>query len=327
MKINNKYFSAAVLKVSGLLLAGMLVPSAAHACACGCSVFDVGTGSMFPDLNGVHTNAASPIFGPGMVSLQYVYSDQNHNWSGTSSAPAANNDDKEIRTHFVTLGWQQMFNRSWGIQAQIPYDFRYFKTKDGAGNIISRSWHQLGDIRVEGVYTGFKQDGSAGLTLGVKLPSGSHTVYSDVADRDTQIGTGSTDLLLGSFYHGHLTKDRKWGWFAQARLDLPLMTQEQYRPGLEVDAAAGIDYHGWSLGRVKISPVAQMIMSERARDGGANSDTPNTGYQRILLAPGIEFNVKPVKFYVDAELPVFQNYSGNQLAAPFLLKMSVSLSY
>ena len=34
-------------------------------------------------------------------------------------------------------------------------------------------------------------------------------------DRDTQIGTGSTDILLGGFYRGNITKDEKWDWFAQ----------------------------------------------------------------------------------------------------------------
>ena len=86
----------------------------------------------------------------GMAFLQYDYQDQNRNWSGTSQAPAANNDDKEIETHFTTLGLQYMFNRSWGVQAEVPYDFRYFKTKDDAGDIVSRNWSQLGDIRIQG---------------------------------------------------------------------------------------------------------------------------------------------------------------------------------
>src|SRR5271154_94625 len=83
-----------------LLLGVVLAPSVGWACACGCGVFDVGTSSMFPEGQG------------GMVFLEYDYQDQNQNWHGTSSAPAANNDDKEIRTHFVTLGLQYMFDRS-----------------------------------------------------------------------------------------------------------------------------------------------------------------------------------------------------------------------
>ena len=286
----------------------MLAPSVGWACACGCGVFDVGTSSMFPTGEG------------GMAFLNYAYQDQNRNWSGTSQAPAANNDDKDIETHFVTFGFQYMFNRSWGAQVEAPYDFRYFKSEDGA-----RRWNQLGDIRLRGIYTGFLADLSAGATLGVKLPTGDFKFDPDVVDRDTQIGTGSTDILLGGFYRDNLDKNQQWDWFAQMELDVPVLIQDQYRPGLELDAAAGIDYKGLSLGRVKISPVAQVIFSERTSDSGANSAHPvSSGYQRIMLSPGVEFHVHPVKLYVDAEFPVYQNFTGNQLAASVLFKFSVS---
>ena len=49
-----------------------------------------------------------------MALLQYDYQDQNRNWSGTSQAPAANNGDKEIETHFITAGLQYMFNAELG---------------------------------------------------------------------------------------------------------------------------------------------------------------------------------------------------------------------
>src|SRR5271166_3178011 len=209
--MKNKVNSSVAVKVSCGLVAGMLAPGNVHGCACGCSVFDVGTSSMFPGGQG------------GMAFLQYAYQDQNRNWSGSSQAPAENNSDKEIETHFATIGLQYMFSRSWGVRAEVPYDFRYFKTMDNAGNIVSRNWSQLGDIRIEGIYTGFTEDLSAGATFGVKLPTGSHTFDPDVVDHDTQIGTGSTDILLGGSYHGSLTKDNKWGWFAQLQLDVPVL--------------------------------------------------------------------------------------------------------
>ena len=86
----------------------------------------------------------------------------------------------------------------------------------------------------------------------MKLPTGSHTFDPDLVDRDTQIGTGSTDILLGGFYRGNLTKDDQWDWFAQLQLDVPALIQDEYRPGVELDTAAGIDYKGFSLGRVRI---------------------------------------------------------------------------
>jgi len=297
----------------GGVLAGVLAPSVGWACACGCGVFDVATSSMFPTGEG-----AMPFF-------DYAYQNQSQNWSGTSRAPAANNDDKDIETHFLTFGFQYMFNRSWGAQIDIPYDFRYFKTKDDAGDIVSRNWSQLGDIRLRGIYTGFFADQSAGVTLGVKLPTGDFKFDPDVVDRDTQLGTGSTDLLLGGFYRDNIDKNQQWDWFAQLELDVPMLIQDQYRPGVELDTAAGIDYKGLSIGNVRISPIAQVIFSERTSDSGANSANPvASGYQRILLSPGVEIHLHPVKLYADAEFPVFQNFTGNQLAAPFMIKASPS---
>ena len=292
------------------LLAGILAPGVVHACACGCGVFDVGTSSMFPNGQG------------GMAFLQYDYQDQNHNWSGSSQAPAANNDDKEIRSDFVTVGLQYMFNSRWGVQAQVPFAYRYFKTTDG-----STSWGSLGDIRIEGIYTGFMADLSAGVTFGVKLPTGNDNYNPALVDRDTQIGSGSTDILLGGFYRDNLDRNQKWDWFAQLQLDVPVLIQDQYRPGVELDMAAGIDYKGWSLGRVKISPVAQVIFSERTGDSGAAANPDNSGYQRILLSPGVEFHMHPVKLYADVELPVYQNVTGNQVVAPVLFKVSLSFMF
>ena len=316
--MKNKNLNSQIKKISVGSLAGVLVPGAAFACACGCGVFDVATSSMFPEGAG------------GMAFLEYDYQDQNQNWSGTSSAPAANNGDKEIETHFVTLGLQYMFNRSWGAQLEVPYWTRTFSTDVNFGappaNVVSRNWNGLGDLRLKAVYTGFSEDLSSGLTFGLKLPTGSVNRDSDVVDRDTQISSGSTDILLGGFHRARFGASH-WNWFAQAELDLPTLKQGNYRPGLEADAAAGIYHDGFSLGRVKISPIAQIIGSWRGRDNGAAADPDDSGYQRILLSPGIEFHLHPVKIYADVEIPVYQNMTGNQLVAPALFKLSVSYMF
>jgi len=310
-----KNIGPGVSKIGCGLLAAALVPSIGWACACGCSVFDVATSSMFPKGQG------------GMAYLQYAFQDQDRNWNGTSEAPSTDNDDKKIETSFLTAGMQYMFSSSWGAQIEIPYDFRYFKAIDENNNISSHSWSQLGDIRIEGIYTGFFADLSAGVTFGLKLPTGSYKEDPELVDRDTQIGTGSTDLLLGGFYRGNLDRNQWWDWFAQMQLDVPVLIQAQYRPGVELNTAAGIDYRRLALGPVRISPVAQVIFSERTSDSGDAANPDNSGYQRILLSPGIEFHIHPVKIYADAEFPVYQNFTGNQLAAPVLFKVSVSFMF
>jgi hypothetical protein len=304
------------------VLAAVLAPGVAWGCACGCGVFDVATSSMLPQ-------------GPGgMFFLNYDYQNQNMNWSDGRPAPAANNGDSDIRTDFVTCGLQYMFNRDWGVQVELPYDWRHYQAYGGGAT----TWSAFGDMRVEGIYTGFFPDMSAGVTFGLKLPTGDDTHdMTTILDRDTELGSGSTDLLLGGFYR-HTLNSITPGlfWFAQAELDVPMLIQGGYRPGVELDTALGLYYQGLSLGKVRITPVAQVIPSMRNSDTGAwasggVNDPPvgisNSGYQRILLSPGIELDLHPVTVYADVELPVLEEARGNQLVAPALFKVVLSYMF
>jgi len=313
--MKGKNLNSQTKTICSVVLVGILAPGAVFACACGCGIFDVGTSSMFPEGAG------------GTAFAEYDYQDQDHNWSGTSKAPNANNDDKEIRTHFLTLGMEYMFNRSWGVEGQIPYTFRYFRGTDEAGNIAARSWSALGDVRIRGIYTGFSEDMSLGLTLGVKLPTGSFSRDTFLVDRDTQIGSGSTDVLVGGFFRHALTSDNSWGWFVQAEVDVPTLTQAGYRPGVELGTAAGVHYNNLSIGRVRIRPLAQIIGSWRGHDDGSAADPDSTGYGRIILSPAIEVDIHPVKIYGDVEFPVYQDFTGNQLVAPEMFKVIASYMF
>ncbi len=206
-----------------------------------------------------------------------------------------------------------------------------------AATPVRLRWWGLGDIRLNVLYTGFSPDMSAGLNLGVKLPSGDfhhNDTFGDV-DRDTQIGAGSTDLLLGGFYRRYVPGHLGLAWFAQAQFDLPVFTQEEYRPGLELNAALGLYWDKMHLGPLKISPVAQVIGSFHASDsganaaGGANNDPGEiaSGYQRVLLSPGIEFDLHPFRLYADVEFPVYQQMTGNQLVASEIFKFSLSYMF
>jgi hypothetical protein len=318
---NIKFNSRPSRILVALLVLPLLVasPRLCRACACGCGIFEVGTSSMFP------TGAG------GTAYFQYDFQDQNENRSGNSSSPAANNSDKDLRTNFLTLGVQYMFNRDWGVQAELPFANRYFKTaSDETDQVVSLDWTTIGDARIEAIYTGFSPDQSAGLTFGAKLPTGNFThndAFDDI-DRDTEIGTGSTDILIGGFYRNNITSDGRWNWFAQLEFDLPVFIQDAYHPGDEVDGALGIYFNGFSLGRVGITPIAQIIGAARGQDTGANSADPvASGYERLLLSPGIEIDLHPLMLYADVELPVYERFTGEQLAASYLVKMVISYKF
>ena len=299
-------------------------PGVALACACGCGVFDVGTGTMLPTSEG------------GTVWFEYDFMNQTQNWNGTSAAPGANNDDKIIRSNFFVAGTQYMFNRSWGVEAEVPYTDRVFKTTTGfpsAGDTQIFDHAALGDIRVKGVYSGLSEDMSTGITFGLKLATGDFT-YPNL-DRDTSIGTGSTNLLLGAYHMGDLSglTGMPFNWFADIQWDEAFITQQNYRPGDELDAAIGSYYNGFDFGKAgKIAPLLQLLVSVREHDVGMNAAQPidgiqQSGYQRLLISPGVEYDINAIKLYGDVELPVWQHVNGDQLVAPVLVKLVVGYNF
>lgn len=300
--------------IGAVLSLAMVAPVSAWACACGCGVFSVANPSLLP------TDARAQIF------VEYDFMDQNQNWSGASRAPAADNADKEIRTSFYTFGGQYMITRQWGVMVEVPLWNRTFRTDPGGG-VQTFNHSALGDVRLMGVYAGLAKDQSTGILFGVKLPTGDFSYPG--FDRDTAIGTGSTDLLLGGYHRGALNRAETWGWFVQGLWDRPLASQGGYAPGAEVDAAAGVSWAAATLsgGKLKIAPILQFIGSGRAGDGGPKASPAGSGYRRLLISPGVQFSAGQWRLYGDVELSVAQSYNGDQLAAPALFKVTLSRDF
>lgn len=302
------------LKGLAAVLSLALWTGAAHACACGCGIFSVGTSALMPQGSGA------------TAFLEYDYLNQTENWNGTSSAPAADNPDKDIRTDFYTAGLQYMFDRDWGLMAEVPYWDRLFVTTLGSGGVGGFHHDALGDIRLLGLYTGFSADMSTGVTFGLKLPTGDYT-YPNL-DRDTAIGTGTTDLILGAYHEMALDADNLWTAFLQGQWERAFAAHAGYRPGNELDAAVGVYYGGWELGRhSSLAPVLQLLVSDRRRDSGVKANPANSGYARLLAAPGLEFDSGGFKLYADVEFPLYQDVNGDQLVAPRQYKFIVSYAF
>lgn len=301
-----------ILQTASALL--FLIPSLLEACACGCGVFEVGTQSMFPTHEG------------GMAYVEYDYQNQDRNWQGESPSSADNNKDKKIISNFFSAGYSHMFNRRWGVVGEIPVTNRYFKTTDeDSGDVVDFTHSSIGDIRLKGIFTGFAEDMSTGLTFGLRLPSGSYK-YENF-DPDVQIGSGSTDLLLGGYHMGMIPALTHWNWFTNAEMDLPMIHYAGYRPGTEIDAALGAYFNNWMIGPVKIAPLAQVLGSHRWSDEGWQADAQNTGFSRVLVAPGVELVMAGVHVYSDVGFPVYQYTTGNQLVASEYFKLNISYPF
>jgi hypothetical protein len=332
--------------LAGLLLVGAST-SAALACACGCSVFDVG---------GLATPQEQDH--GGRIFFEFWSTDQTQNRVGTSRASPVINFDKNLNTQWYSAGFSYMFSREWGVMVRQPFANRSLTTDTGAfAGVTTFPAKDWGDLEVMGMYTGFFNDMSTGLIFGLKFPTGAYTTPG--LDRDNQIGTGSTDLILGGFHRGLITGDNAWQYFYQAMWRRPFLYRDaadpqgffdgnggvvqSYHPAMQIDGAAGIVYNNLYnvLGFDKITPLAQVIISHRNADTGTGADPLNTGFDRVMLSPGIEFtkvldeaNNRVLKAYFDVEFSVYyranaanNNGTEGQLLAPYQIKIVTSYNF
>lgn len=296
-----------------------LISNEALACACGCGIFGVGTSSLIPSEQG------------GTAFLQYDYINQSRNWSKEKQASSDNNEDKQIKSQVVTAGMQYMFNRQWGVAARVPYVTRSAKSSmmDGNGDTMNHfaRVNSIGDIRINGIYSGFSDDMSSGITFGLKLPTGQSNAKG-FHSRDMQIGTGTTDSLLGAYHMGKIIGAEKWNWFAQGNWQHAVNSHNRYRPGDEFSAASGVYYNAGSfLGVKKVAPIFQVTGSKKSHDTGLSSNAINSGYSHAYFAPALELNFGKFKTYADVEFPIYQNTRGNQLVPNRIYKFILGYGF
>jgi hypothetical protein len=87
----------------------------------------------------------------------------------------------------------------------------------------------------------------------------------------------------------------------------------------------------------RTTPSLQLLGSFRDSDSGANADPLNSGYNRLLIAPGVEFRFDNFKVYTDVEFPIYQhtnaasslNLEGTsgQLVAPVQFKLQLGYDF
>ena len=175
------------------------------------------------------------------------------------------------------------------------------------------------------------------LIAGVKLPTGSTgATFNDGVtplDRSLQIGTGSTDIILGGYTTGSIDT---YGWFVQGTVQHAVATKtiagQDYRPGDSYSLNTGIRYAKFGS---KFSPMLQLNVIHRQADTGTGATPadaltggPATGGTLAYLAPGIMARVGGgTSVYGFVQLPVYQNVNSLQLSARYTLSLGVRQSF
>jgi hypothetical protein len=183
----------------------------------------------------------------------------------------------------------------------------------------------IGDLRITARYQGLTADHSTGFTFGLKLPTGEteDTFKSGAAlDRGLQLGTGTTDLLLGAYHFGSINRD--WDYFAQGTLQIALNTHHDFRPGNGLNATAGVRYMGFET----FIPQLQFNARVEKRESGSEADKPNSGASLLYISPGLTMPInKSVQAFGFIQVPIYQHVNGYQLEPEVLLSTGLRYSF
>ena len=130
---------------------------------------------------------------------------------------------------------------------------------------------------ITGVYSGFSQDMSTGLIFGVNLPTGDFRFAG--FDRDVEIGSGSTDVIVGGYHQGKFGKTGQAGWYCSGKTGKRRL---RFRGGLSTwrrgrAPRRGVYWEGWSFDNgFAFRLIAQVIASLAQITTRAPPPTPAT---------------------------------------------------
>lgn len=304
-------------------MAALLVSAAVHA-SCGTAVCSANT-----DWNAQRVwNESGAKF-----DLRYEFIDQDQPRSGSKKVDvgAIPRHDDEVRT--LNRNWigtvDYAFDTAWGISAALPiFDRTHDHIHNHRGAKFPEHWNftEIGDLRVLGRYQfphkAFS-DHTVGVNLGLKLPTGKIDIQNDdgdVAERTLQPGTGTTDLLVGAYY-SWLPVASENNWFAQALLQAPLNTHDNFKPGQQLSIDVGLRR---PLSE-RASALLQLNTLVKRRDRGSEAEPENTGSTSVSFTPGLSYSVtSKVQVYGFVQLPVYQHVNGVQLTPDWAAVVGLS---
>jgi hypothetical protein len=234
------------------------------------------------------------------------------------------------RNWVANIDWSP--SAAWGLNLSIPYvDREHVHVHNHHGEKLVEAWsfRDVGDVRVQARHELFswsetpEHQSSAGVMLGVKLPTGKHDVANadgDLAERTLQPGSGTTDVLAGLYWHG-MAPLNDVSWFMRVQGVIPANTRDGFKPGRQLSADMGARY---AVGR-DVGLMLQLNYIAKGRDSGPEAEPGDSGQRQLFVSPGVSWNVgRSAQLYAFAQFPVYQRVNGVQLTADWSALAGVS---
>ena len=295
-------------------------------------------GSAFCAVNGDWASDALGLQEGSVFDIRYEYIPQDQPRAGSRRVGVGeiphHHDEVETINRNLLLSYSRNFEHGWGFSVALPLvDRHHVHVHNHHGAKIPEQWdfREPGDMRVTGRYQmpWFDQSAgpaNAGLIFGLKLPTGRTNIANgdgDVAERSLQPGTGTTDAILGAFFHQQLTSQPA-SWFAQVQLQAPFNSHDEFKPGAQFLADVGYAHHFTD----KFTGLLQLNAVFKARDKGANAEPNDSGGNFLFLSPGFSYDLgERWRLYGFVQLPLYQYVNGVQLTADKALMIGVATRF
>lgn len=304
-------------KIAILLACAATMPSLAVA-SCG---------SAFCTVNSNWTSESATTESGSVFDLRYEYINQNQRRAGGDNVPAGQipRDHDEVSTvnrNFLAT-YSHTFGSGFGVSVIAPIvDRKHFHIQnedDGSQPPETWKFRELGDVRVVGRYQlpfigNPTQPSTAGITFGAKLPTGRTNVANvngELAERTLQPGSGTTDAIIGAYYHQKLPQ---WNstWFTQFQYQHALNSHNNFKPGSQFGVDAGFRYGVTD----KLGALVQLNALVKQRDSGAQAEPDDSGGRYVSISPGLSYALtETFQIYGFFQKPVYQHVNGVQLTA------------
>ena len=281
-------------------------------------------GSAFCTVNSNWTSESAMTEPGSTLDLRYEYINQNQPRAGNNNVAVGQipHDHDEVSTtnRNILATYSHNFNSEWGVAVIAPIVDRNHFHNDADGASEERwKFTELGDVRVLGKYqlpyAGDPLKASTmGFTFGLKLPTGTTKVTNEdgeIAERSLQPGTGTTDAIIGAYYHQKLPHSNS-SWFAQTQYQHALNSHDEFKPGSQFGVDVGYR-HGITD---KLGALVQANFVAKGRDGGAQAEPEDSGGRFVFVSPGLSYAVSDeVQIYGFIQKPLYQHVNGVQLTA------------
>ena len=145
-------------------------------------------------------------------------------------------------------------------------------------------------------------------------------------DPGLQLGTGTTDAIIGAYYFDNLNQN--WDYYLQGQFQSALnssnMAAGSYRPGDSINLTGGLRYHGFE----SFTPTMQLNVRHVNTDSGDAADTYATGGTLAYFTPGVIVPLtSTLSVYSNLQIPVYQNVNGIQLAPKTIFSIGARVAF